>query len=65
MGELVHLILGGASALRCVDAVTAVQAAAQGLEVAGLQTWILQPVWEFPKILGTLFWGPNSKDPTI
>ena len=23
------------------------------------------PIWEFPKILGTLFWGPYNKDPTI
>ena len=22
-------------------------------------------VWEFPKIRGTLFWGPYNKDPTI
>ena len=22
-------------------------------------------IWEFPKIRGTLFWGPYSKDPTI
>ena len=22
-------------------------------------------VWEFPKIRGTLFWGPYDKDPTI
>ena len=22
-------------------------------------------MWEFPKIRGTLFWGPYSKDPTI
>ena len=22
-------------------------------------------VWEFPKIRGTLCWGPYSKDPTI
>ena len=21
--------------------------------------------WEFPKIRGTLFWGPSNKDPTI
>ena len=21
--------------------------------------------WEFPKIRGTLFWGPYSEDPTI
>ena len=21
--------------------------------------------WEFPKIAGTLFWGPYNKDPTI
>ena len=21
--------------------------------------------WEFPKIKGTLFWGPYNKDPTI
>ena len=23
------------------------------------------PTWEFPKIRGTLFWGPYNKDPTI
>ena len=22
------------------------------------------PTWEFPKIGGTLFWGPYNKDPT-
>ena len=22
-------------------------------------------IWEFPKIRGTLFWGPFSQDPTI
>ena len=22
-------------------------------------------LWEFPKIRGTLFWGPYHKDPTI
>ena len=22
-------------------------------------------IWEFPKITGTLFWGPYNKDPTI
>ena len=22
-------------------------------------------IWEFPKIRGTLLWGPQSKDPTI
>ena len=22
-------------------------------------------VWEFPKIRGTVFWGPYNKDPTI
>ena len=22
-------------------------------------------IWEFPKIGGTLFWGPYNKDPTI
>ena len=22
-------------------------------------------VWEFPKIRGTLFWGPCNKDPTV
>ena len=25
----------------------------------------LNPKWEFPKIRGTLFWGPYNKDPTI
>ena len=23
------------------------------------------PIWEFPEIRGTLFWGPYNKDPTI
>ena len=23
------------------------------------------PKWEFPKMRGTLFWGPYNKDPTI
>ena len=23
------------------------------------------PIWEFPKIRGTLFGGPYNKDPTI
>ena len=22
-------------------------------------------IWQFPKIRGTLFWGPYNKDPTI
>ena len=22
-------------------------------------------IWEFPKLGGTLFWGPYNKDPTI
>ena len=22
-------------------------------------------IWEFPTIRGTLFWGPENKDPTI
>ena len=22
-------------------------------------------IWEFPKVRGTLFWGPYNKDPTI
>ena len=26
---------------------------------------MLKPTWEFPKIRGTSFWGPYSKDPTI
>ena len=29
----------------------------QGLELGGCK-------WEFPKIRGTLFWGPYNKDPT-
>ena len=27
--------------------------------------WGNAPIWEFPKIRGTLFWGPYYKDPTI
>ena len=27
------------------------------------RTW--RPKWEFPKIRGTLIWGPYNKDPTI
>ena len=26
---------------------------------------VLVPDWEFPKIRGTLFWGPYNKHPTI
>ena len=25
----------------------------------------LEITWEFPKIRGTLFWGPYNRDPTI
>ena len=31
------------------------------VELVGYDTGI----WEFPKIGGTLFWGPDNKDPTI
>ena len=24
---------------------------------------MLEAIWEFPKIRGTLFWGPYNKDP--
>ena len=24
-----------------------------------------EPMWEFPKIRGTLFWGPYNENPTI
>ena len=27
--------------------------------------WDLVNMWEFPKIRGTVFWGPYNKDPTI
>ena len=26
---------------------------------------VLIGIWEFPKIRGTLFWGPENKDPSI
>ena len=26
---------------------------------------VVVAVWGFPKIRGTLFWGPHNKDPTI
>ena len=25
----------------------------------------IQDIWEFPEIVGTLFWGPYNKDPAI
>ena len=25
----------------------------------------VESMWEFPKIRGTLFWGPCNQDPTI
>ena len=28
-------------------------------------TMLYKSMWEFPKIRGTLFWGPYNKDPTI
>ena len=30
-----------------------------------LMVIIPTPIWEFPKIRGTLFWCPCNKDPTI
>ena len=37
--------------------------------VASNQTFypseIREPIWEFPKIRGTLFWGPYNKDPIV
>ena len=30
-----------------------------------LESLRLLGIWEFPKIRGTLFWGPEKKDPTI
>ena len=36
-------------------------------EVARLPVVLVtgKAMWEFPKIRGTLFWGPYNKDPTI
>ena len=40
-------------------------------KICRLLYWALYPgfvwrfLWEFPKIRGTLFWGPYNKDPTI
>ena len=31
---------------------------------AGLE-YCTTHIWEFPKIRGTLFWGPYNKDPTV
>ena len=31
----------------------------------GLSTVMRAVIWEFPKIRGTFFWGPYTKDPTI
>ena len=39
-----------------------------GDECAGLDRvrfFLLQSIWEFPKIRGTIFWGPYNKDPTF
>ena len=30
-----------------------------------LRGCVLKPIWEFPKMRGTLLWGPDNKDPTI
>ena len=29
------------------------------------QAPVCTDIWEFPKIRGTVFWGPYNKDPTI
>ena len=31
----------------------------------GFYAGLCTHIWEFPTIRGTLFWGPNNKDPTI
>ena len=32
----------------------------------GVEFWVFgSSKWDFPKIRGTLFWGPDNKDPTI
>ena len=47
----------------CASAVITVWYGLAGLEVV---EWVCgRVVWEFPKIRGTLFWGPYNKDPTI
>ena len=38
---------------------------AQVFWIFGVCTGAYTPIWEFPKIRGTLFWGPYNKDPTI
>ena len=35
----------------------------QGLEE--IMAWMLKALWEFPKIMGALVWGPYNKAPTI
>ena len=38
----------------------------RGLRVSGLVLRVSCLItWEFPKIRGTLFWGPCNKDPTM
>ena len=44
------------------------QRAAAGATIQILLTGqLIMPgeIWEFPKIRGTLFWGPYNKDPTL
>ena len=36
------------------------------LENPKKKPWFIQiSIWEFPKMRGTLFWGPYKKDPTM
>ena len=39
--------------------------AAMGIRTPSADLWRLCRIWEFSKIRGTLFWGPDSEDPTI
>ena len=37
----------------------------KGLRILMFQLSGVYYIWEFPKIRGTLFWGPHYKDPII
>ena len=37
----------------------------ESVHFLGLMDSATRSIWEFPKIRGTVFWGPYDKDPTI
>ena len=68
MGHFILPLLGlrGSYLLIFFKSLTATPSLGFRVNVASLVVGLrLRLIWEFPKIRGTLFWGPYHKDPTV